>query len=279
MEKLLIIDGHNLLWQMYCGMPSRIINKDGRAIQGIMGFVGALIKIIKMSEPTNIVVLFDGEHDNFRTALSTDYKANRDTGEPEDDMFLQLKDIRNALDYMGIKNVEIMEQVEADDVISSYVYRYRKEMKIVISSFDSDFFQLINENVAILRYRGKKTIICDTQYIKNKFGIMPEQYADFKSLTGDYSDNIRGAERIGLKTAAALINQFGCLQGIIINAEKIVKPSVRESILRNKERLQVNYKLIKLDDKAVIPIDLNDLLYIYDGVTTHEVLRGIKILP
>lgn len=278
MGKLLIVDGHNLLWQMFCGMPSRIVNEDGRAIQGTMGFVGALIKIIKMTEPTNIIVLFDGEHENYRTELSIDYKANRSIGEPEDDMFLQLLDIRTALDFMKIKNIEITELVEADDVISSYVFKYRKDIKIVISSFDSDFFQLINENVSILRYRGKETIICDIRYIEDKFGISPKQYADFKSLTGDKSDNIKGAEKIGIKTAKALINQFGSLQDVIINANKIAKPSIRDSVLRNKERLQINYELIKLDDKATLPLDLNELDYVYNGVTTHEVLRGINLL-
>lgn len=278
MEKLLIIDGHNLLWQMFCGMPSRIVNEDGKAIHGTMGFVGALIKIIKITEPTHIIVLFDGEHGNYRTELSTDYKANRDIGEPEDDMFLQLQDIRTALDFMKIKHMEITELVEADDVISSYVFKYRKDMQIVISSFDSDFFQLIDENVSILRYRGKNTVICDIKYIQNKFSILPEQYADFKSLTGDNSDNIKGAEKIGIKTAAALINQFGRIQDIIINADKIKKPSIRDSILRNAERLQINYKLIKLDDRATIPLDLSELAYIYNGITTYEVLRGIKLL-
>lgn len=85
---------------------------------------------------------------------------------------------------MNIKYIEISE-FETDDVISSYVNKYGNTTKIIISSFDSDFFQLINDNVSILRYRGTKTIICDNEYIAGKFGILPSQYADFKSLTGD----------------------------------------------------------------------------------------------
>ena len=247
MEKLLIVDGHNLLWQMYCGMPSRIVNEDGKAIHGTMGFVGGLIKIIKMTEPTRIIILFDGEHENDRTELSADYKANRDTGVIGNDLFVQLADIYSALDFMKIKYKEITELVEADDVISSYAHVYGKDIKIVISSFDSDFFQLIDENVSILRYRGVNTVICDIKYVQDKYGILPKQYADFKSLTGDNSDNIKGAEKVGIKTAAVLINQFGSLQNVLTNVEKIKKPSIRDSILRNIERLRINYKLIKLD--------------------------------
>lgn len=207
MEKLLIIDGHNLLWQMFCGMPSRIMNEDGKAIHGTMGFIGALIRVRKMTEPTHIIVLFDGEHKNDRTELSADYKANRTDysaiSDDENPFSQQLEDVYTALDFMKIKHMEVTEFVEADDVISSYIHVYGKEMQIVISSSDSDFFQLIDDNVSILRYRGDNTVICDIKYIQNKYGVLPEQYADFKSLTGDNSDNIKGAEKVGIKTAAA----------------------------------------------------------------------------
>lgn len=279
MEKLLIIDGTNLLFQMFFGMPSKIVNKDGKPIHGILGFIGAFIKIIKMTSPTHIVILFDGEHENSRTELLADYKANRmdyTTVPEENNPFSQLKDIYDALDFLAVKHTEITE-LEADDVISSYALKYGKDMEIIISSFDSDFFQLINERVSILRYRGSNTILCETAYIQDKYGILPHQYADFKALIGDASDNIKGAEKIGLKTAAALINQFGSLHEIIINADKISKPSIQESILRNTDRLHNNYKLIKLDDKATIPFDISELIYSYSGIATNEVLTGINL--
>jgi len=147
----------------------------------------------------------------------------------------------------------------------------------VIASFDSDFFQLISDNVKVLRYRGNNTVVCDTEYIKNKYGISPYQYADFKSLTGDNSDNIRGAEKVGPKTASSLLNQFGSLHKIINNADKIQKPSIQESIIRNTDRLQINYKLIKLEDKAILPFVFEELAYNYSGVTTNEVLKGIGL--
>lgn len=198
MKKLLIIDGSNLLFQMFFGMPSRIVNADGKAIQGTLGFVGALIKIIKMTKPTHLVVLFDGEHENSRTELLTDYKANRvdySTVSEENNPFSQINDVYDALDFMKIKHHEVAE-LETDDVIASYALRYGADMHVVISSFDSDFFQLVNDNVSILRYRGKSTILCDTAYIKDKYGILPNQYADFKSITGDTADKIRKRVRM-----------------------------------------------------------------------------------
>lgn len=109
MKKLLIIDGSNLLFQMFFGMPSRIVNEDGKAIQGVMGFVGALLKIINMVKPTNIIAVFDGEHENEHAEISEDYKANRidySVVPENENPYSQLEDIYAALDFMQIKRIE-----------------------------------------------------------------------------------------------------------------------------------------------------------------------------
>lgn len=279
MNRLLVVDGSNLLFQMFFGMPARIVNKQGKAIQGTLGFVGALLKIIRRIEPTHIAVLFDGEHENKRSELNADYKANRvdySQVSEEETPFSQLPDVYAALDYLGIRYAET-ETCETDDWVAGYALMYGQEDEIVISSFDSDFFQLITDKVSVLRYRGDKTVICTPDYIKNKFGIEPGQYADFKSLTGDTSDNIRGADRIGPKTAANLLSEFGTLEHILANAESIQKPSIRDSIIRNTERLRTNYKIIKLDNTMPLPFVLEELIYNYAGVTTKDVLKGIGL--
>jgi len=279
MNKLLIVDGHNLLFQMFFGMPARIVNKDGKAIQGTLGFTGALLKIIKMTKPTHVVVLFDGESHNPRNELDESYKANRvdyDSVPEEENPFTQLNDVYKSLDFLGIKHCETT-VCETDDVIAAYALKCGIDNEIIISSFDSDFFQLINKNVKVLRYRGENTQIYDTEFFFEKFGILPEFYADFKSLTGDTADNIKGADKIGPKTASALVNEFGDLENIIANAEKITKPSVKKSVIENTDRLRLNYKLIKLCDCADLPFSLNEITYDYNGVTTNEVLVGIGI--
>ena len=279
MSKILIVDGHNLLFQMFFGMPSRIINKDGKAIQGTLGFVGALLKIIKMVKPTHTVVLFDGERHNPRTDLDENYKANRmdyDNVPDDENPFTQLSDIYNALDFLGLKHTETT-VCETDDVIAAYALKYGAKNEIVISSFDSDFFQLINENVKVLRYRGDNTQIYDVNFFKEKFGILPQLYADYKSLTGDTADNIKGADKIGPKTAAALVNEFGSLENIIANCDIIAKPSVKKSVLENSERIRLNYKLIKLCNCAELPFSFDEIKYNYNGITTTEVLVGIGL--
>lgn len=281
MNRLLLVDGSNLLFQMFFGMPARIVNRQGKAIQGTLGFVGAFLKIIRRVRPTHIAVLFDGEHENERSVLDPDYKANRvDYSEmPEEESpFSQLGDIYAALDFIGIRHTETIVH-ETDDIIASYAFdeTIREQTEIIISSWDSDFFQLITDTVSVLRYRGENTVIYTPSTIQERLGITPKQYADFKSLTGDASDNIKGADKVGPKTAAWLLNEFGTLNNLLANAKQIKKPSVRESILRNTEKLQKNYKLIKLSRAAPVPFALYELVYKDTEITTNEVLKGIGL--
>lgn len=276
MEKLLIVDGMNLLFQMYYGLPARITDGKGHAIQGTLGFVGALLKIVRMIQPTHLAVLFDGECGNPRKELDGDYKANRPELSEEDSPFMQLPDVYRALEYMGICHAETT-CCEADDWIAGYTKRFGSVMDIVIASQDSDFYQLITDRVSVLRYRGEKTVLCDRNYIREKLGIGPERYAAFKSLTGDTADNIRGAEKIGPKTAAELMNQFGNIEELIAGAEQIRKPSIRESVIRCQERIRLNHLLIRLDGVEELPFTLEEMRYTYDGTTTSEVLRGIGV--
>lgn len=280
-NKLLLVDGSNLLFQMFFGMPARIFNRNGKAVHGTIGFVGALLKIIRMTQPTHIAVLFDGEHENERAILNADYKANRiDYSKVEEDVnpFSQLADIYAALDYLGIKRAETT-VCETDDWIAGYALKYGKETKIVISSFDSDYFQLLTANVSVLRYRGVKSALWTPDYLFGHLGIEPEQYADYKSLVGDTADNIKGADKVGPKTAAFLLKKFGTLENLIANANQIERQSVRETIIRNTERLRTNYKLIRLTGGAELPFHIGELLNENISLTTSETLKGTGLLP
>ena len=279
MDRILIVDGSNLLFQMFFGMPTRIVNEQGKAIQGVLGFVGALLKIVRMVKPSHVIAVFDGEHENKRCELDSEYKANRtDYSEvsEEENPFSQLPDVYAALSFLGIKYIETVD-CEADDLIASYALSFGQDSEVVISSFDSDFFQLITEKVSVLRYRGEKTVICTPEYIAERFGIAPGQYADFKSLVGDHADNIKGVEKVGAKTAAVLLNEFITLENILNNAGHIGKNSVRESVIKNADRLKTNYQLIKLDNTEKLPFEKSELEYSDHGVTTNQVLKEIGL--
>lgn len=279
MENILIVDGSNLLFQMFYGMPARILDQQGRPIQGTLGFVGALLKMIRWITPTHVAVLFDGECANERCQLDGDYKANREdySQMPEEDTpFSQLPDIYAALDHMQICHRETTD-CETDDWIAAYALRFGKEHKLTVASQDSDFFQLIGPNVQILRYRGDKSVFCDPAYIRQKLGIEPAQYADFKSMTGDTADNIKGAEKIGPKTAAALLQQFGSLEQILQNTHRVTKPSIRASLEKNAQRLRLNHRLICLTADQPLPFTLEEMAYRYSGETSTQVLTAIGV--
>lgn len=284
--KLLLIDGSNLFFQMFYGMPSRIINEDGIAIQGVIGFIGALRKILSMTSPTHLAVLFDGECQNERRALDADYKANRPdfAALPEEDTpFSQLPYIQSALTLLGIPYKET-ETCEADDWIATFAATYgceNSENEVFISSFDSDFFQLISPSVSVLRYRGDASVICTPDYIKEKFGILPSQYADYKSLVGDTSDNIKGIPSIGPKTAARLLSAFGSIEGIYGHLDEITPPRLQNALSEDKERLILNQRLITLTGTVPLPFTEDELRYVHTPFTTSDVLiaLGLKKKP
>ncbi len=277
--KLLVVDGSNLLFQMFYGMPARIVGKDGKPIQGIVGFVGALLKIIKITSPTHVVALFDGECSNFRKEIDGEYKANRPDFSQmaeEETPFSQLPHIYDALDALGIKRAAT-EACEADDWVATYALRYGKELEVVIASFDSDFFQLITDKVSVLRYRGEKTLLCTPEYVAERYGVSPSEYADFKAFIGDKADNVKGVKGIGEKRAAALVKRFGGVEGALENLSSIVPPSVRKAVEEGKERLKTSLRLIRLTEGEALPFFLENLAFSYRGQRTGEVLRKIGV--
>ena len=276
MKKLLLVDGSNLLFQMFYGMPSRIINKDGKAIHGILGFIGALRKIITANSPTHICVLFDGEHENPRTSLYEEYKMNRidySSLPLEETPFSQLPDIYNALEYLHIPFKEIQD-FETDDYIATYARMYQSQMEIIIASWDSDYFSLINDRVHIYRYRGKSSYICDKQYLKEKLHISPDKYIFYKSLIGDSADNIKGVSKIGPVIASRIVNNYSSIEELY----KQLNTCKYQKLLKDaKEQLLLNEKLISFNSIEKLPFSIPDLEYTSTTENTIDVLKKIEV--
>ncbi len=281
MDRLLLVDGSNLLFQMFYGMPARIVNSQGKAIQGTLGFVGALLKILRMTQPTHVAVLFDGECGGSRGALDPGYKADRPdySQMPEEDTpFSQLPDIYAALDYLGIFHRETTD-CEADDWMAAYAMGYGGQYAITIASQDSDLFQLIGDHVRILRYRGEKTVLWDRACLQEKLGVTPEQYGGYKALTGDNSDHIPGVRGVGPKTAAALMNQFGTLDALLAGVEQVQKPAIRQAIRDAMPRIRLNDLLIRLSGEVPPPADPQMLAFTDRGLTTTQILTALSLRP
>ena len=279
-EKLLIVDGHNLLFQMFYGMPNKIYNHDNMAIHGVIGFVGALLKIVKINNPNYIVILFDKEQDILRKNINENYKNNRVNYNDvpfDENPFSQLENIYKVLDELNIKHIEV-EFVETDDMIASYCFHYMSNYNIVISSFDTDFYSLINNNVKVFRYRGKKSQLIDEDFVKEKYNIDSKYFADYKALIGDSADNIKGVDGVGPKTASFLINNYGDVCGIINNASRIENPKLSEKIMNNITLLKENIDLIKYTKLYNLPFDIYELkTFVTGNEKTMELLKKTGI--
>lgn len=280
MPVVLIVDGSNLLFQMFFGMPTRIIGRSGEPIQGLFGFIGALLKLIRMTDATHVVVLFDGEHENERREVYTEYKSERrdfvDVPDSEDP-FSQLADIKRALDHIHIHHYET-EFGEADDIIAAYTSAFRGRCKMFISSQDSDMLQLLGDDVSIVRYAGRSTTVYTPELLHKQLGIEPQQYADYKTLVGDHADNIPGVPMIGPKTAASLLRDFSTLEGVIENAGSIKRLAISDFIIDHSELLRDWYSIIKLGNDYPLPFTFDELKCDVGDITTREVLAGIDAL-
>lgn len=280
-EKLLIVDGHNLLFQMFYGMPNKIYNEDNVPIQGVIGFIGALLKIIKINNPDYIVILFDKEQELDRKKINENYKDNRinySNVSDDENPFFSLKYIYKVLDLIKIKYTEV-DTYEADDMIASYVFSYFGRYDIIISSQDSDFYSLINDSVNVFKYRGIKSELVTKEKIFEKYHIDSKYFADYKALIGDNSDNIKGVYGIGPKTATSLINEYGNIINIINNANEISNIKLRNKILDNISLLKENIELIKYTKTYELPFSIDELkLNIDENIKTMELLKkcGIK---
>lgn len=281
-ERLLLVDGHGLLYRMFFGMPNKILGVNDIPIQGVVGFVGALIRALNFTKPQYVLIVFDSENMNFRDELDNEYKQNRirDFSNVEDDKnpFTQLPMIKLALETMGLRYCEI-DTFEADDVIASYTFHYQEQLDISIFTSDSDFYQVVNHGVHIFNYRGKNSFYIDEDDVSRKLGILPAQVPDFKSLTGDSSDNIKGVPGIGIKTAQYLLTEYVDIEGIYSSIEKVKSNKIRNSLIEWEDRVRHNYTLIKLKENVPDIMPLNALKMSLDDIQykTTDILKKAKI--
>ncbi len=271
--RLLLIDGHNLLFRMFYGMPDNFYSADGVKYNALYGFVCAMDKVLRMIQPTHVFVSFDSPDCGDRRELDEAYKANRpDYSEmaPEECPFTQLPAIYAALGRMNIPFAEI-HGCEADDVIASYAVKYagEGEYDVVIMSTDRDYWQLVSEKVSILNYHGYDSTLVTPPVVRQKYGVNPGQFADWKCLVGDKSDNIVGVPGVGPKNAAALLEKFGTLEYILDHTDEITRPAIRRAVEEAKERILLNRRLILLDGNADLPLpeECLRLAYIRPGET------------
>lgn len=276
MKKIVLVDGHNLLFRMFYGIPAPIKNSKGKDIRGLIGFIGGLKKIVNEFKPDSLCVIFDSETSQTNNlTIDSEYKANRvdyTNVDSEENPFSQLPLIKKTLDYLNIYYSEV-ENNEADDFIDSLVSKNDNDNQYIIVSTDSDFIQLVNDDVLLYVPRGKKSILLDKVEVEKKYDIPPQKYILFKSLVGDKSDNIKGIKGIGSVTAAKILKYDSIASYIKDN------PSTKITgiLLANEELITKNEKLITMnrfiDTSNVFYNELDNKIY---NAKTYEIITEIK---
>ncbi len=252
--KLYLVDGYGFVFRAFHSMPP-LSRADGLPIGAVYGFTNMLFKFLANHEADMLAVVLDAGQKTFRHDIFPEYKSNRP--EPPQELILQFPIIRDVVEAFNVKVLE-KRGFEADDLIATYAKLAKSQgIEVKIVSSDKDLMQLIEEGISMYDAMKDKNI-ADAEVIA-KFGVKPNQVLDILSLIGDSSDHIPGVKGIGIKTAAELINEFGSLDGVYQNLDKIKQERRRQMLVEGKEKAYLSKKLISLDEKVELDVSLDDL--------------------
>ena len=254
-NRIFVIDGSSYLYRAYHAMPP-LSTSSGQPTGAVKGVTNMLMNLKKDSEGSPIIVVFDAKGKTFRSDIYSEYKANRPP--MPDDLRDQLAPVKSICRAIGFPLIEI-EGVEADDVIATISKMAKKaKYKCVISSLDKDLMQLV-EDPHISMMDTMKHKIFNEESVFEKVGVKPNQIRDLLALVGDASDNIPGVPKVGQKTAAKWLNQYGDLNSIKENAESI-KGVVGENLRNALDDLDRNLELVSLKNDVEINQTFESLL-------------------
>jgi DNA polymerase-1 len=280
-KRLIVIDSNALLHRAFHALPP-LATKDGQPTGAVYGFLLTLFKAIKDLNPDYIVACFDTKAKTFRHEKFEQYKAQRPVTPSE--IISQIPVAKEVLEAFSIP-VFAKDGFEADDLIATICKlapEQNRNLEIFILTGDLDNLQLVNEKIKVYTLgRGiKDTIIYDTNKVIERFGVKPEQMVDFKALTGDPSDNIKGVEGIGKKTAAEIIQKYDTIKNLyqeLSTDTAVLKPKVKEALKQNKESALMSYELAKMDCDVEIDFKIEDCKFEnYDKNKVGEIFRKLE---
>ncbi len=254
-----LIDGSAFIFRAYHALPPLTRKSDGLPVGAVSGFCNMLHRYVEGNQgpdaPTHVAVIFDKGSHTFRNDLYDQYKANRDAM-PED-LRPQIPLTREATIAFNIACKEL-EGYEADDIIATLACQARDAGgRVTIISSDKDLMQLVGGGVEMLDAMKNRRI--DTDGVIEKFGVGPDRVVDVQALAGDSVDNVPGAPGIGIKTAALLINEYGSLEDLLDRAEEIKQPKRRQTLIDNRDQIELSKKLVQLDCETPLDFTLDDL--------------------
>ena len=267
-KRLLLIDGHSLAYRAFYALPvENFATASGQPTNAIYGFASMLINLIASEKPTHIAAAFDVSRKTFRSERFPEYKANRSA--TPDEFRSQTAYLFELVHAFGIRHFAV-EGFEADDIIATFAKRAEKDgFETLICTGDRDSFQLVNPNTTVLYPKRGVTDLSrmTPEEVFAKYGLTPTQYPDFAALRGDPSDNLPSIPGVGEKTAAKWIVEYGSLEKLVANAEKI-PGKAGDSFRANIENVMLNHELTHLRSDMEIETPVSQLLW--EGVNDLE---------
>ncbi len=270
MDKFILIDGNAIVHRAYHGLPP-LTATDGTVVNAVYGFFSMLLKLLEDIKPQYIAVCFDRPVPTFRKQLYVGYQAHRPA--MADDLSPQFPIIHDILEKAGVQIFEV-DGYEADDLIGTLATksiqdslqrsryggqaRFKiQDLDVIIVSGDRDLLQLVNGRVRMMAPIVGITNMTtfDAAKVKEKYGLTPKQFIDYKALVGDNSDGYPGVTGIGPKTAANLLNQYGTFEDIYKHLGDL-SPKLSSALATDAEQASLAKKLATIVTDVPIQFDI-----------------------
>ncbi len=249
---IILIDGSSYIYRAFHALPP-LTTSTGRPTGATRGFASMLRKLISTYPNVPMVMVFDAKGKTFRSDYYKDYKANRPPMPNE--LRSQISDIKELTKLFKLHSEEVV-GVEADDVIATLAKCFGSKHKVLISSPDKDLAQLVTDKV--IQHNSMSDDFFDEAKVLEKFGVMPNQIKELLALVGDKADNIPGITKVGPKTAAKWLNEFGSIDTLIDSIDQI-KGVVGENLRNEQEYIKRNLFLVSLKEDLDLKLSIQDV--------------------
>jgi len=283
-KRLFLIDATAFCYRAFYALPG-LSTSFGQPTNAIYGFLNILNKILKENKPDYLAACFDVSRDTFRQKKFADYKIQRPP--MPDGLSSQVPLIKEIVSAYGILILE-KEGFEADDVIATMVKKARENgLSVTIVSSDKDILQLVDDKTVVFSPYKDAGVTYDQDKVIERFGVSPKRIADIITLMGDQVDNIPGIPGIGEKTATQLIKNFSSLDNLLNNIDTLKQEKVKQSIVGNMDRINLNKELVALEQNVDIDFDLkklsigkpnvNELFRLFKYLEFKKLLKGLSV--
>jgi len=265
-KPIILVDASSYLFRAFHALPS-LTNSAGEPTGAVYGVVNMLRRLLADHDPEHVALVFDARGKTFRDEIYDQYKANRPPM-PEE-LARQIEPLHEVVRAMGFP-VLAVPGVEADDVIGTLAERAREQgLATVISTGDKDMAQLVNDDVTLVNTMNDTRM--DAAGVEAKFGVPPERMVDFLTLVGDAVDNVPGVPKVGPKTAAKWLKEYGSLDVLMGHAGEI-KGKVGENLRASLGQLPLSRRLVTIKCDVGLDISPRDLGL---GTPDREALKAL----